>query len=237
MILVIPDLHGKSLCRIEADRYRHIVFLGDYVDNLDGITRAEELNNLERIVELKLEYPDKVKLLYGNHDAHYLSHAFGHSVGRMRCSGYSNRKFRTFSTFFTRHRELFDWYFVDGNTVFSHAGLTNGWVRKCQEEYFNKFDRQADVFDALDFVIENRKEPLYMIGKGRGGYDAWGSFLWAGRRELEKDALIGWNQVVGHTATSSHEVEVVRSFSDTLLYFTDCLTIENKCNYYEYNED
>ena len=52
----------------EHDRF---IFMGDYVDSPD-IDNLSMKKNLMDIIGLKKKYPDKVVLLWGNHDIHYL---------------------------------------------------------------------------------------------------------------------------------------------------------------------
>ena len=75
-ILVIPDLHGRPFWReaaLGADG-RHIVFLGDYADPFpdEGLSPEQALAELEAVISLKREHPDKTSLLLGNHDLQYL---------------------------------------------------------------------------------------------------------------------------------------------------------------------
>lgn len=72
-IIVVGDLHGdyrsagKYIKKIrelfETDSLSNAVFLGDYVDR--GPNSVEVLH---RVIRLKLDYPDKVILLKGNHE-------------------------------------------------------------------------------------------------------------------------------------------------------------------------
>src|SRR3990167_7536164 len=83
LVLVIPDLHGKTVWKdiiLRSPPFDHVVFLGDYVASFDHTSR-EIVKNLEDIVEYQASNPNKVTLLVGNHDAQYLQ-------GGMRCSGY-----------------------------------------------------------------------------------------------------------------------------------------------------
>ena len=80
--LAIGDIHGRTVWK-EADinAYDRVIFLGDYVDSPifddDGI-----YNNLNDLINVKQQQPDKITLLIGNHDAHYLHYP------HYRCSGF-----------------------------------------------------------------------------------------------------------------------------------------------------
>jgi len=73
-VIVIGDIHGdletelRILDRVSIDELRrgdtHIVFLGDYVDR--GPSQVEVIAS---VLRLKLEFPDSVTVLRGNHEA------------------------------------------------------------------------------------------------------------------------------------------------------------------------
>ena len=73
-ILIIPDVHGRQFWKTPLqqgpDRWKKIVFLGDYVDPYphEGITPEEAIEVLKEIIALKKLWPDKIILLVGNHN-------------------------------------------------------------------------------------------------------------------------------------------------------------------------
>ena len=76
--LVVGDLHTKFDILEKAISYfnddssiERIIFLGDYVDDWNKPPEAS-YNLLTRLITLKKAYPDKVVLLLGNHDFHYI---------------------------------------------------------------------------------------------------------------------------------------------------------------------
>ena len=80
-ILIVPDVHGRKFWHkaIEMiDEVDQVVFLGDYLDpySYEGITFEDALIELEGILAFKEDYPDKVVLLVGNHDMHYIKTEF-----------------------------------------------------------------------------------------------------------------------------------------------------------------
>ena len=76
-IIIIPDVHGRRFWRdaIQSDDYDKVIFLGDYLDPYpdEGIGPFTAQEGLERILLYHDEHPDKVVLLLGNHDLHYLN--------------------------------------------------------------------------------------------------------------------------------------------------------------------
>ncbi len=76
-IVVVGDLHGDyTSLRSILSRYRppewKILFLGDYVD------RGEyQIETLTRVLMLKLEYPEHVYMLRGNHESPFMNLEYG----------------------------------------------------------------------------------------------------------------------------------------------------------------
>ena len=72
-MLVIGDIHGQDFWKSIVNEHMdedYIVFVGDYFDSY-SIGSKKILDNFRKIIKLKQTYPDKVKLLLGNHDIHY----------------------------------------------------------------------------------------------------------------------------------------------------------------------
>ena len=74
-IVALGDTHGrdmwKTIVKIEED-FDKLLFIGDYFDTRDDIDASTQIQNFKEILEFKKENPDKVILLIGNHDFHYL---------------------------------------------------------------------------------------------------------------------------------------------------------------------
>ena len=76
-ILIIPDVHGRQFWKkaVGSGDYDKVVFLGDYLDPYpdERIGELTAQHNFEDILSYYDQHPDKVVLLLGNHDLHYLS--------------------------------------------------------------------------------------------------------------------------------------------------------------------
>ena len=74
-ILFIGDVHGRDgwidIANEALRNFRHVVFLGDYVDSFH-LRPVIIKHNLEAIIGFKIQNPDKVTLLLGNHDWAYI---------------------------------------------------------------------------------------------------------------------------------------------------------------------
>ena len=80
LIVVIGDIHGrdtwKDIVKRHPNAYK-FVFVGDFFDSFK-LSVEVMLNNFKEISDFKKENPDKVILLCGNHDFHYLKCPQGH---------------------------------------------------------------------------------------------------------------------------------------------------------------
>jgi predicted phosphodiesterase len=83
--VTIGDTHGAEVADVVGeiiDDHDKFIFVGDYVDSFfyDNVTMKK---NLLDIIELKKKYPEKIVLLWGNHDIQYLL-----GVDKYGCTGY-----------------------------------------------------------------------------------------------------------------------------------------------------
>ena len=91
-----------------------IVFVGDYVDSFT-ITNVVIKKNLEDIVWFKKMLPDKVILLWGNHDVQYF-------IPNQICSGYRPEAKYDLEDIFRENRDLFQMAYHNGDYLWTHAG-------------------------------------------------------------------------------------------------------------------
>lgn len=78
---IVPDVHGRSFWEealkiISDESFDKIVFIGDYFDPYDDeeelIGHSRLVETFNQIIKFKKDNPEKVVLLLGNHDIHYL---------------------------------------------------------------------------------------------------------------------------------------------------------------------
>lgn len=130
--IVFGDIHGRTVWNdivrenYDADRF---VFLGDYVSTHEkNISEEQQIANLMDIIDFaRVENemtPGRVVLLRGNHDMQHLGYSWAW------CRGLFHRV----SDWMTGYRQTFlentQWVFVDGNIVYSHAGVTKTWMER-----------------------------------------------------------------------------------------------------------
>ncbi len=196
-IISISDIHGRPYWKeIDVNQYDKVIFVGDYVDSYDR-RDVEILTNLEAIIELKKEYPDKVVLLLGNHDIGYMFLNEGYN-----CSGFRPAMQINLMPLFKLNKDLFQIAFQIGKHIWTHAGISKGWYdynREDIERIASTFETK-DLADTLNHMLhlkENRL--LHQVGNYRGGSYQFGGITWADRKETKNDYLPGYFQIVGHT--------------------------------------
>lgn len=219
--IAIGDLHGRDNWQhINTKLYDKIIFLGDYVDSYE-LSDLVILENLKKVIALKKRQPEKIVLLLGNHDAHYLHYP------RFECSGFRKTMQRDLTTLFCKNADLFQVAYQKNNYLFTHAGVTNNWYNEigrlpvlqqiCEQE--------ATLAGQLNRLEKTTyRASLYDAGIERGGF-GYGGPLWADLKETFSDMLHGYNQVVGHT-----RVEEIRTVSYTgrSMTYTDVLTVKEQ---------
>lgn len=195
-VLICPDVHGRTFWHKAKELINdvdQVVFLGDYLDpyGYEGVTFDMAIEEFKQILEFKDKYWDKVILLIGNHDAHYISTDF------MDCSRLNYSKRQELHELYTEHINKFSLVFKYEDTwLFSHAGVYTDWLNR----------NNLKVDDLLDFktFLTNHFQELEDLSFYRGGYNATGSCVWADIREsLRYEVLPGYNHIVGHTQLNS----------------------------------
>ena len=222
-MLVIGDIHGSKFWKNIVNQHLdedYIVFVGDYVDSHNAMSNTKMLKNLLDIIKFKEKYPDKVKLLLGNHDIHYyfLNSSY-------RGSGFNFDMMFEFNTIFKNKKHLFQVAFMYNNTIVSHAGITNRLYQSVESDYKDALDlgwgdgnEHNTIADKFNFLFNISSKYLFYIGDERGGLDPFSGIFWAGMKELCEDYLVGYNQVIGHTHLAE---KTIKNYDDITLTFID----------------
>ena len=191
-VLIVPDVHGRSFWHKAKDLIHevdHIVFLGDYLDPYkeEGITFDTALEEFNQILQFKEKYSDKVTLLLGNHDMHYVILDF------MDCSRMNYLKRQDLHQLYQTHLNKFKlMHTIDNKCMFSHAGVYQEWL--------DSFQITLDELNDLERFLTDNWKSLEALSFYRGGYSWVGSCVWADLREsLKHDLLPGFKHIVGHT--------------------------------------
>lgn len=191
-ILIIPDVHGRKFWHKAKELINKVdqaVFLGDYLDpySREGITFEDALNEFKQILEFKEKYSDKVVLLVGNHDMHYIQLEF------MDCSRLNVYRRVEIHDLFMNNIDKFQLIYEINNYLFSHAGVYLEWTKKYEITL-------KELFNFKKFIKE-RWNTLEDVSYERGGWCKVGSCIWADIRESIQNELpvIFKKQIVGHT--------------------------------------
>lgn len=214
-ILVVPDVHGRTFWKngnpnVYTKDYKLIVFLGDYLDPYwdEHIELKGCLNNFKEIIQFKKENTDRVILLLGNHDLHYVTHIIQ-----------SGRKYggvpeipKLFNDNWEYFKVMHTISIFNQNIIFSHAPIIEKWIKSCNVVLENvnqgrfklptQVEELANLLNYLWVDYNSVGNPrlfglLSYCSWYRGGDDAAGSPIWADVREAQK--INDYYQVFGHT--------------------------------------
>lgn len=241
--LTIGDIHGRSNWKtfthnshrqfenwlsndydydMPFNDFDKIIFIGDYCDSFD-VSSLEILSNLKDIIEFKKLRKDKVVLLLGNHDVQYF-------IPNQICTGYRGELQHDLYDLFQKNIDLFEVAYEYNDYIWTHAGITRGWLEEVKKVMTD------DDFRFADFVKEdNPQSPaewvklawkfnvpnFYNIDSTSGGRSRWAGPIWVRPRMLNNYYLEGYNQVVGHTPQDS--IKVTTNNGGNKNYYVDCL--------------
>lgn len=186
-ILINPDIHGRVFWKYSIehkDEFDKIIFLGDYLDAYSPDLLINEKDNFKEIIQFKKDNLDKVILLLGNHDCHYINSKILHS------SRYNPFKASIYHKLFNDNLDLFQLIYIYDKYLFSHAGVYQKWMD------LNKLTLK----DLLDCDLDKLSKSLNWIDYFRGGFYDVGSCIWADIRDSGTEKLLkGYYHIFGHT--------------------------------------
>ena len=227
-LLVIPDLHEnlnflKYILAVEdTANFDHVVLLGDYFDQRDDqpSTNDDLICVAKTILGMKEVLGDKLHLLCGNHDLPYyaLRPACGDNAGEPnRTIGHwmdatTHGRAEAINSVWDGHfwRTLKGAVLLDG-WLLSHAGVDARWWPREGKTPADRMQQFAKNWQqALDSIFRETENPLFTVGRARGGTKDVGGPLW-----LDWDAEFEDNlevpQIAGHTRCAK-ETQKGRSY-------------------------
>lgn len=211
-VFAFGDIHGRTVWKdiVSNNPWDHIIFIGDYFDSHDDISATRQIKNFREILQFKKNHPEKVTLLLGNHDFHYLNDA------REDYSGYQYQASDRINKVLQPavDKGLIQIAQLYGEYLFSHAGVTQTWMNA--QGYAG--DERPDVFINRRFA-EDPGCLRFTMGHNSSPYgdDITQSPIWVRPESLLQDALPGYIQVVGHTMYDAI------TFAEGKVYFIDTL--------------
>lgn len=186
-ILILGDIHGRTCWKdiISKEQPTKIIFLGDYVSSHGRVTAGTQISNLIEILDYKEANPDNVILLRGNHDLQHLGYYWA------ECSGFNHDVYKWMSD--TKNKDRFEkntqWIYIEGDYLFSHAGVSEEWLK-----YYNiKFEDINSLQPSVVFSFTPRKFSDYT------GISDTQPCTWIRPIALTSCAYGNYHQVVGHT--------------------------------------
>jgi predicted MPP superfamily phosphohydrolase len=222
-IVVIGDLHGKGVWldivkKESADKY---VFVGDYFDSFDISFEYQNIN-FKDLIKFKEQNEDKVVLLIGNHDYHYMKNI------HERYSGYQNIYRDVIEVMLDDafNKNYLSICYKYNDFIFTHAGITKTWY----ETFIKKdgVDLDKIEIELNDYLKYKPNVYNFNIGKNNSYYgdDITQSPLWVRPNSLLKDGIDGIKQVVGHTAINGIRIEKNLILVDCFDYKNEYLVID-----------
>lgn len=188
--VAIGDTHGRNLwekiIEQESDADK-IIFIGDYWDSFD-ISYVEQRKNFIKILDFKEDNPERVVLLIGNHDYHYLPYTSG------RYSGYQHIHAVDIGELVgdAVGRGLMNMAYAEQGYIFTHAGTTNTWLEE------NNLRQRPSEINEL-FRINPGAFEFNQTDTTGCGNNRFQSPIWVRPPALVADFPEGCVQVVGHT--------------------------------------
>jgi hypothetical protein len=213
-IIALGDTHGRTIWKsiVAKETFNKVVFIGDYFDTHEDISAGQQKQNFRDIIQYKEANTDKVVLLFGNHDFHYLSTVSEHYSGYNRSHAKGIEELLSAAL----DKDYLQMCFIHEQFLFVHAGVTKTWCRNTLGK---------DHFENGE-VLEQTINNLFRTKPGKFGftpgrrYDAFGdeveqSPIWVRPDSLFIDRLDNFTQIVGHTVQ-----ENLIPFSDVTLIDT-----------------
>jgi len=207
IIRVLGDTHGRKNWRniVENNDFDKVVFLGDYVDTHEYISPLEQRENLRDIIEYKKKNMNRVILLFGNHDYHYIADE--------HYSGYQPTYRFEFENIFREaiRNDLIQMCFIHNNFLMIHAGVTKTWCKSVFGSEKVAF-LEKDINDMFKF-----KPSVFRFTSGDYnnvyGDEVGQSPIWVRPRSLFADKIDGYTQIVGHTTQDKISIGSKKHYS------------------------
>ncbi len=194
-IIAIGDIHTSNRWKEVIEREKNadkIIFIADYFDTYNkGVSITEEIHNAKEIVSYKLENPDKVILLIGNHDYHYLPNV------SESYSGFKSSLKLNLINFWNENLKYFKMCHIENDIIFTHAGVSKSWLKR-----FDIKQDSKNLEQDINELFKSKPDAFNFSGYNPYGDDVSQSPIWIRPKSLLKDGIDNYTQIVGHTSMS-----------------------------------
>jgi hypothetical protein len=183
IIAVIPDQHQRSYWKKIIPRineFDKIIFLGDYFDDWKN-KWPHQMFNFENIVEYKKKFPDKIDLLWGNHETSYFLDEC--------CSGYQSEYAICIEKKLKLNEGLLEVISVYDNWIFAHGGVSAAWMKRACIENVSEINK----------LFKEKPDYFRWVGPCPYGDNFNEGPLWIRPQALKKNAVKNYHFCVGHT--------------------------------------
>lgn len=216
-IIALGDTHGVNKWKeIVKQSFDKVIFLGDYFDSF-SIKFGEQYENFMAILDFKKANPDKVVLLFGNHDFHYITNE--------RYSGYQLENADIIGGIIrsTLEQGQLELCHQESNFIFSHAGITKTWMNEHNL-------KNGGIVSLINLEFLNSPNSFKFTPSNpldNCGESITQPPIWVRPEPLLRDKIDGIKQVVGHTKQKNIDINGDVIFIDTLEYSNEYLIIKD----------
>jgi hypothetical protein len=209
-LVAIGDIHGRTIWKdiVARESFDKIVLIGD---------------NFNEIIDFKKIHPEKVILLTGNHDYHYLKNVYQTYNG---FQAFDQPQIQPQVQAAYEDNLIQMAYCWDG-ILFTHAGVTKEWFRN----NFNEDHCEPIAIESLLNGLFKEKPTAYGLLMGSEysptGNSMYQSPIWVRPESLMCYPIPRYKQVIGHTAKSCIEILGDFIFIDALGTSGEYLVIDN----------
>lgn len=219
-VIALGDTHGRSVWKeiiakeSDADM---IIFMGDYFDtHSGGYSGNRQIENFKDIMAFKRANMDKVILLIGNHDFHYMKGV--NETYSKHQPKYADDIQKVLHE--ALDENLLQMCCILGKYIFTHAGVTKTWLKNSLdlddapnkvlgvlETYIN--DLFSNSIEKFKFTMGTNFDP--------SGDDITQPPIWVRPLSLYRDKLSDVIYVVGHTSAKVLDITKVDNFNMILI--------------------
>ena len=242
-IIVVSDEHCRSFYKPVLNvKDTPIIFMGDYMDPYywEGFDDEDGIEKLKEIIEFAKNNKNVI-LLTGNHDASWIWSPMGFERT-------SRKYYQELHKIYRDNINLFHPIHKVGDTIFTHAGINDGWIKVVNEILVNKGSTFQITEDNIVSYIENEwalelqndeapnqhfgyaslNSNIFDIGRSRGGDASYGGPFWS---DLYSDWMNpeGWQCVQVFSHQQGEITGQLRTWNGGIC--VDCRAI------FEYNPD